>query len=413
MNSVNRLSKPKHVNENITKSKSNISLLKNKDIEVKINEEIDDQKIEQNIRDSLTINNNQNNKLTKTTTERNFGKNNTTNNNKVNENVIKNNKLNKVNSIKNNYKLNKQESNQSNNFESITFNKNEIEKNIMDIKDNNFNNNSFKNDRYANNNVSQSMEKNQNIILHKFTESNNIDDKKFDFNTSNVNTNNNSKPNSNKTNDLLNQMNNIIETDTINKLNLDTIKEEDSFHKQSPINQIINEMKNNSNNNKYISNNDTLASLNRDKAEGLIRHNKASELIAQIRKDVDTKSSKDNLENSRNNLSKHSMSNTNKSNTQTLSDVKLNEIKEVEEHINTKRDEDKENLNSNNRFNNTQGTNNSLRELLAIDSDDDMDDFIKENERKLNDFQKSMEDISRSKIKIIEEINHSMDNKMK
>lgn len=44
-------------------------------------------------------------------------------------------------------------------------------------------------------------------------------------------------------------MNNIIDNDPINKLNLETIKEEETYHKQSPINQIINELKNENTNN--------------------------------------------------------------------------------------------------------------------------------------------------------------------
>jgi len=60
-------------------------------------------------------------------------------------------------------------------------------------------------------------------------------------------------------------------------------------------------------------------------------------------------------------------------------------------------------------FNNTMSTTNILEELNEIESGDDMEDFLNEHKQKMQDFQKSMEDISRSKNRIMQEINNSVD----
>lgn len=55
------------------------------------------------------------------------------------------------------------------------------------------------------------------------------------------------------------------------------------------------------------------------------------------------------------------------------------------------------------------GTENSLDELLNIESGDDMEDFLNEHKQKMQDFQKSMEDISKSKNRLMQEMNQSVD----
>jgi len=54
-------------------------------------------------------------------------------------------------------------------------------------------------------------------------------------------------------------------------------------------------------------------------------------------------------------------------------------------------------------------TNNILEDLNEGDSGDDMEDFLNEHKQKMQEFQKSMEDISRSKNRIMQEINNSVD----
>ena len=50
-----------------------------------------------------------------------------------------------------------------------------------------------------------------------------------------------------------------------------------------------------------------------------------------------------------------------------------------------------------------------LDDLIDEESEDDMDDFLNEHRNKMSDFQKSMEDISRNKMDMINQISKSIE----
>jgi hypothetical protein len=51
----------------------------------------------------------------------------------------------------------------------------------------------------------------------------------------------------------------------------------------------------------------------------------------------------------------------------------------------------------------------SIDQLINDDSDDDMDDFLNEHRNKMSEFQKSMEDISKNKMDMINQISKSIE----
>lgn len=51
----------------------------------------------------------------------------------------------------------------------------------------------------------------------------------------------------------------------------------------------------------------------------------------------------------------------------------------------------------------------SIDQFINDDSDDDMDDFLNEHRNKMSEFQKSMEDISKNKMDMINQISKSIE----
>lgn len=51
----------------------------------------------------------------------------------------------------------------------------------------------------------------------------------------------------------------------------------------------------------------------------------------------------------------------------------------------------------------------SIDDLINDESEDDMDDFLNEHRNKMSEFQKSMEDISRNKMDMINQISKSIE----
>lgn len=51
----------------------------------------------------------------------------------------------------------------------------------------------------------------------------------------------------------------------------------------------------------------------------------------------------------------------------------------------------------------------SMDDLINEESEDDMDEFLNEHRNKMSEFQKSMEDISRNKMDMINQISRSIE----
>jgi len=286
------------------------------------------------------------------------------------------------------------------------------------------------NDSDIDQNLTSKNNRKINVNTHNTQNSESSPEHNFDSNALNQNRRNNSpitaiidkirnqKSTDRNANSSPNQQQNVTQTNQTNQTKDIIINNNKNFNQSQPQSILLNKDK-----------------IKQDQEEGKKMVGKASNLIAQIRREVDSKSSKS-LDSTRKMDSLNHKTNSTNSASNTQNASKLENSKHFAEddelpspHLAEKEKTDKSVVrvepnssvqNNNNYPNNplenttgTVGTANSLDDLLQVDSGDDMEDFLNEHQKKMQEFQKSMEDISRSKNRLIAEINTSVDESSK